>query len=186
MAGWSGRPRSDITPGKWPSWAEEEPLERRSRVEREECGSSGEEPLEAAEMEDGTARGRPPSPGQQRRLLPWEEEELGRRPRSQEATGLWRSSGCSGTKSARWRRDAPTVTDWKNQTMRQRDAAAVKVLDLGPCLGTEREPQGHATEGKERPEAGKERALGVAGGATLRRDCDAIPPAQILHHPGNR
>ena len=97
------------------------------------AGRAGKEPLEAGEMEVGTARGRPPSPGQQRRLLPWEEKELGRRPRRPKATGLWRSSECSGTKSARWRRDAPTVTDWTYQTMQQRDAAAVKVLDLDPC-----------------------------------------------------
>ena len=42
MAGGSERPRSDISPKFWPSWAGEEPPESRSRVEREECGSGGE------------------------------------------------------------------------------------------------------------------------------------------------
>ena len=42
-------------------------------------------------------------------------------------------------------------------------------------LRTERDPKGHATEGKERPKARKERALGVAGGATLWRDCRCNP-----------
>ena len=89
---------------------------------------------------------------------------------------------CSVTKSARWRRGAPTVTDGKYQTVQQPEAAAVKVLDLDPCERsvTRRATQPKGRKGRrpwrrERCESPKaQRCGGIV---------DAIPPAQILHHP---
>ena len=144
------------------------------------AGRAGKEPLEAGEMEVGTARGRPPSPGQQRRLLPWEEKELGRRPRRPKATWVWRVSRSSETKSARWRRGAPTVTDRNYQTMQPfLDQAALEVLDFDPCVRS-------VTRGATQPKGRKGRRPGRKRSPEAQRGgriADANQPIQILHHP---
>ena len=111
---------------------------------------------------------------------PGRKKELGRRPRRPKATGMWRVSESSETKSARWRRGAPTVTDWNYQTMQPfLDQAALEVLDFDPCVRS-------VTQGATPPKGRRGRRPGRKRSPEAQRGgriADANQPIQILHHP---